>query len=602
MKRKSILFALLLSIILPLFAVGVTATSAEPSRITSSHLSRYSSDSADWFAEGDAIELLPCDMPDTNNTGHITPRDELVPFAQKYAITGKTSSGGITYTITDSIAEKYNYVFEGFSLEKGCFYMQTTKPVVFRDFYINAGSGLSTIFNSPRVNSTGRTIILDGELIGTSHALVSGFNMTVKRCYLHDCWADHVKGFSGQVFMYNFFAAGGLNGGTPHPDCIQFSVDDGHGKGLATENVYILGNRMDNIKTTVNSTNCCIILKSEFGGGVRNIQIRGNWMNGGGTIMQVAAGSKVLAFFENVVIADNHYGRGAMYTTDIMYYKDHDGVSFSKKVTDENNNKINDVIVSSVSLKNDGRIVQNLSQLTGEKKIVQVMYSNYTQLAEKMLFCASLKDSEGKTISTITKLVDVPRCVPYAEYSKYPNYKEFRFFDLPMDLTTDLDLSAFGSIPADATLVVDAYLVENETGIASMRQVAINHSGVDDSTYALDIPEGYFLIDDNPNSDSAIFISKVNDCYFLGGQFLLEGLREASKYYAKADDAVSGVLEAKANMQELIAMYNATVDQNDAFLLEAQTITQNTHSTLDIIYETLKAALVSLLRRCLFAL
>ncbi|MBO5789227.1 MAG: hypothetical protein J6R42_04705, partial [Clostridia bacterium] len=403
--KKSLLGLLVVAVALSLFTVYAGAFApTETQTITSAYGSRFSTNPEDWFADGYNTTQPVYEMPDKNNTGHVTPKDELVPFAEKYPdVPFKTSAGGVTYTINAATAKKYNNVFQGFILEKGCFTVDLPEgdAVVFRDFYLDAGNALGSAFGAPRKLNIGRTIILDAELQGSTHALITGINTTLKRCYLHHCWADHIKGFAGQIIMSNYFTEGGLNGGNPHPDCIQFSVDDGHGKGLDTENVYIIGNRFDNMITDVNKTNCCIIIKSEFGGGIRNLQVRNNWFNGGGTCMQVFVNEKYpMKFYEGVVISDNLFGVGSTYNVDIMYGNDTDGVSLSKKVTATNNQKITKPVVSTIVYTSDGERVYDVADLTGAEKKVTAYVSNYVTSAVDVLVQATLVGPDGKVLKT----------------------------------------------------------------------------------------------------------------------------------------------------------------------------------------------------------
>ncbi|MBO5790574.1 MAG: hypothetical protein J6R40_05400, partial [Clostridia bacterium] len=283
--RKFIAMLLVATMLVSMLAVGyLAATWTEDTSVTAASTnpygSRYSTNRDDWFAEGEFVDTGSYVMPDRYNTGYVSDYADLVDFGEKYPTVQKSvgTNGAITYTIDATSAKKYNYVFEGFKIENGGLRMVAQgQTVVVRDFFIDGQKNVGSTIWTPRTieinghpnkgeDFNGRFIVLDGELVGTTQSQVSGFNITVRRCYMHHCQADHVKGFSGQILVGNLITAGGLNGGNPHPDCIQYSVDNGHGKGQATKDVYVYGNRFDIPKTTVNVTNAVIMLKSEFGG------------------------------------------------------------------------------------------------------------------------------------------------------------------------------------------------------------------------------------------------------------------------------------------------------------------------------------------------
>ena len=583
--KKLIAMLLVATTLLSLMAIGsFAATWTEDTTVTSAsespYGSRYSTNRDDWFAEGAFVEADSYVMPDRYNTGHVTPYEDLVDFGVKYPNVEKSTgtNGAITYTIQAATAKKYNYVFEGFKIENGCIrVLAQGDTVVIRDFFIDSQKNVGSSIWTPRkieVNGhpnkgeyyNGRTIALDGEIVGSNQSQISGFNITVRRCYMHHCQADHVKGFSGQVLVGNLIVAGGLNGGNPHPDCIQYSVDDGHGKGLATENVYVYGNRFDIPKTKVNATNAVIMLKSEFGGGLRNVNICKNWMNGGGVSVQVFYNTDYatgMQFYENININDNVFGTGEQYrNTHIMWGKDKDGVSLQKKTTATGNATITSLYAGSVVYFNDGERIFDLADATGTLS-VRTVIANYVNLSQRVMLKVDIVNAQGAVIATKYQSADIERYAPHSEYTGYDNYTDLRYADFPVNKEVNITLDGVPALTEGCQAQVTVFTERPDGSLEPIRIDSLTYHDAPAKTVPVSVPNGYTLYDTNANSPSNLFKQAVAACSGKKGEALREALLVAASYYPDVDEGISGVTEAKAQLDSYIATYNNSISANN---------------------------------------
>lgn len=556
--------------------------------------SRYSTNRDDYFAEAEFVEQETYIMPDEYNTGHVTAFDDLVDFGTKYPEVPKSvdsGDGSVTYTIDAAAARKYNYVFEGFKIIHGSISITTQgETVVIRDFYIDGAKTVGSLIWTPRkieINGhpnrgelfNGRAIVLDGELIGSTQAQITGFNITMRRCYLHHCQADHVKGFTGQIFVGNLFTAGGLNGGNPHPDCIQYSVDDGHGKGLDTENVFVYGNRFDTPITAVNKTNSVVILKSEFTGGVRNFYFCKNWVNGGGAAIQIhnnnntSTGGGPMKFYENINFCDNIFGNGESYKNrNIDCGTDYDGVSFSKKINATGNITVNTLHAGSVNYYSDGVRVDNLADVTG-KLSVKTVIANYLTSAKNIILKVDIVDANGASIASKFVTSSIAKYPTYAEYTKFENYNDFRYADLPVHeeytLTFNEDLNLTEGCQAQVTV----FMEHPSKALELIRKDNITYGDAALKNIPVAVPEGYTIYDTDANSPSNLFKKAVNACKNKEGDALRAALIEAASYYPEIDENIDGVTAAKEKFNQYIEAYNLSISENNVLMEQGLEIT-----------------------------
>ncbi|MBP5210165.1 MAG: hypothetical protein J6125_04810, partial [Clostridia bacterium] len=461
MKIKNkliVLSALLLLAVLTVTqasAFGLTRTVT--SSVDTTYGSRYSDNAADWFEDGvmpaSAAEI-PTDyvMPDYSNTGYVSAYEDLVDFGVKYPLVPKKSagSGGWTYTINSTTAALYNYCFEGFKIEHGSISFDEggekvlmtvnnpTNSIVLRDFYINAMADISTCVFTRRLADQTRVVLLDGEFVGSTSSQVTGFNITMKRCFLHQCQADHVKGFSGQYFVGCYFCDGGLNGGNPHPDCVQFTVDDGHGNGLSTDHVYYFGNRFDAMLTKINTTNSCIIMQSEFGGGISDVHINYNWFNGGGVAVQIGAKDNKNVggpeYHTDVEFCYNYFGHGEKWEENYKFTARGSTLpkiqAVEKNTSTAGTTRATDLDVGSIVYTAGGRQVRTLSGLSGSDKQVTVTVANYNFRSIRAVCSVVVYNAAGERQTTSVKTFDIPGYVPYATYSGNASmWQTFRYGD-----------------------------------------------------------------------------------------------------------------------------------------------------------------------------
>lgn len=629
MKLKKFIAMLLLATML-VSALAVSALAASwqqdatvTAASTNQYGSRYSDNREDYFAEALFDEATEKNkayvMPDKYNTGHVTAYEDLVDFGEKYPdVPANVTDKGVKYTINAAAAQKYNYLFEGFKVEHGYIYVEAQGvTVVLRDFYLNAyhantdydynvdtvtDASFGTAISTPRKIEdrshphygeyyNGRLVVLDGEIIGSSHAQISGFNVTVRRCYMHHCQADHIKGFTGQVIVGNLVCEGGLNGSNyhnkNHPDCIQYTVDDGHGKGLATTDVYVYGNRFDipmiTLKDTslpagkqnypIYATNAVVMLQSEFLipgsteliGGLRNINICKNWMNGGGVSMQVTTKGH-MEFFENINICDNVFGHGESYKdTFIMWGKDYDGVSLGKKTNATGNVGITELYAGSVAYYNNGERIYNLAQATGSLSVKTVI-SNYLLSEQKAVVKVDVVNASGEVIGTKYQSANINRYLPHSEVTKFDISTNFRYKDLPTNIEIDVDFGVIEGLEENCQVQVTVFHEHSGKALELIRKDNLLYNDAEQQNISVTVPEGYTFYDTDANSPSNLFKNAVNACKNKQGDALREALMEAANYYPDIDENVNGVTEAKNKYNEYIEVYNASIAENNVLM------------------------------------
>ena len=541
---------------------------------------RYSADPADWWAEAKkGISLQTAYVyPDHMNTGHVTPKEELTEFSAKYPdVPAKTSTwtwNGTTYTwtkytVTDAVAAQYGNCFEGFCITDGYITFSTTEDVLLRDFYLDAGEMNGCGIRTAISDAQGQVYLYDAELEGSSSALLYGPNITAVRCYLHDVWADHVKGFSGQRFVSCFFCTGGLNGGNPHPDCFQFSVDDSHGGPRNTDSVYLYGNRIDAMRTGATVTNACVILKSEFGGGVSDIQIRQNWINGGACPIQIGSAAAGYAYYENVAVCDNLFGYGAQ-TQSMFSYTGVYADMLRSKTDTSGNRRLTSLSAGGAVWTADGVRATDMASFAGENRAVTVCLSNHLTSVLSGYVRVSLCDSTGQ----VRKWTDAPFSMEaYIPWQQYSGIADFRYEDQPLDIPVTLTVPTWEVQDGDFYTVSVVTLPQN--GAADIIQSVSLSQGAQSLSHAITLPAGRLPIEQDATRPSIQFLQAVEACVNSQGAERRDLLVAACRLYGEADDTTFGVVGAKTALDKCIEEYNRSVSainetmQNGQALLRA---------------------------------
>ena len=213
-------------------------------------------------------------MPDMYNTGHITAREDLVDISIKYPeITCSDMC-----RITSSIAEKYNYTFEGFKSTKQII-INGVSNVTIKDFFIEMGEIDFFAIRIADFNNVGQPkniLITDGEITGSKSAVFYGDEYTARRIYVHDYYGDAFKVGNNQVIESCYIGSGGIKEGA-HADGFQVSFQ--------SSNYKLLGNRFDMLQISGKyraNANLFLSLEKEYSD---NATFNYNWLNGGGYTM-----------------------------------------------------------------------------------------------------------------------------------------------------------------------------------------------------------------------------------------------------------------------------------------------------------------------------
>lgn len=571
-KALCLFFAVLLccgALSVPSFSAG-EETPAEGLTIGSAQLTaaqtasagcgaRYSASEDDRWAEARQEIVLRDDyvFPDRFNTGHVTEKEELTEFSQKYPEVEsryyQRSWGGVdhsytTYYITEKTAALYQYCFEGFYVKNAGFTFSNTSEVLMRDFLLEAGSDVRCGIRTALSESQGRVYLCDAELTGSVSAMIYGYNVTALRCYLHDIYADHAKGFSGQRYVSCYFSLGGLNGGNPHPDCLQISGDDSHGGPMDAGDILLYGNRLDAMPTSATATNSCIIIKSEFGAGLRNIQIRRNWINGGNCPVQIGCGSAEMDYYTGVSVSDNYFGCGVNATFSFTSaYAD----QLKKNGTFSGNRKVNAPEVGSILLLADGRRVSSADGLAGKEVSVAVTLSNYASAGAEGYIRISLCDAAGRVLAFSDTPFAIEGLKPQSETKKISG---FSYEMQPLDRVYTASLPA--GEPEEGGFYAISVVALGYGGAADiLRSTALTADGAA-KAHDLTLPAGYLPVERNPEAPSSQFIKAVGACADVTGEDLRQFIVSAFALWGGADDNVHGVIAAKKALNNYLTQFN----------------------------------------------
>jgi len=528
---------------------------------------RYSDSADDWWAEVRQEIVLRDDyvFPDRNNTGAVTDKENLTEFSEKYPEVEKRyysrTWGGqdhsyTLYYITDETALRYQCCFEGFYAENAGFVFSNTTAaeVLMRNFRLDAGPDISCGIRTSLSDSQGRVYLCDGEMTGSVSALLYGRNITAIRCYLHDVWADHAKGFSGQQYVSCYFSRGGLNGGNPHPDCLQISGDDGHGGPLSVDDVLLYGNRIDAMPTSATVTNACIIIKSEFGAGLSNIRICRNWINGGNCPIQIGCAASGMKYYRDVAVSENLFG-GSISAT----------FSFTSAFADQlrsgdfsGNRKISTADVGDIGLYTDGQRLGAVGDVVPGSSVAMVTISNYSITALSGYIRVSLCDADGRVRDFLDTPFAAERLKNQQEAGKL---SDFSYEDQPLDRVFSAPLP--DTERQDGDFYTVSVVTLSATGAADiLRSTPVLSAGTV-PPHELTLPAGYLPVERNQKTPSVYFMNAVNRIGNLSGESRRQTLVYACALYNEADDTVYGVAAAKELLDRQLNSFNAEIETVD---------------------------------------
>ena len=339
-------------------------------------------------------------MPDEYNTGYLSAYEDLAPVAEKYP-----ELAGNKKTITDEIAKKYDYLFEGFQVTGDSeYFVVEADNVTFRDFYIKNKHYWA--IDNKGLNFTAE----DGEIEGTDGTTVTGDNVTLRRLYLHDVGADHLKPATNWLVESCYLRDGGTGNYLAHADGMQISGN----ADAWTNNIRILGNRIDMPALPLeHAANATLFCSLNFGG-ASNIEMRYNWLNGGGQMVYITNGGFDMA---HVTFTDNQFGIGRRYG-----YLNGPSASIQNAVTAPNTElEAADVpSVGSVVYRNAaGARIHSLADADETMEIL-VNFANYTTREQNVTVVAELYKEDGTLVNQQPLTTSIPRYIPTSEYLDGP--------------------------------------------------------------------------------------------------------------------------------------------------------------------------------------
>lgn len=339
-------------------------------------------------------------MPDMYNTGYLSEFESLVNIEEKYPEIASNR-----YTVTDNIARKYNYVFEGFKSTK-CISVKTDGVTV-RDFYINSTDYGALSFSGKN------NVVCDGEIEGSLSSALTGDGYHAMRLKIHDVGADHMKGGSNVCIESCYIYDGGTDNPTAHADGIQFS-----GYSNATK---ILGCRFDMPSLPgKHVANACIFLSPDFDE-VRNVQASYNWLNGGGHCVYLVQKENLPS--ANITFTNNLFGIGKRWA----YLRKLDDI---ENLAVENNLELNtEKLLQAGSVlytAADGKRTKSIEQLAGKEITVGVNFANYTDEQRNFEIDVSVIKN-GKVLDSAVLNDSVKRYITPNEYLTDDNLTAYTY-------------------------------------------------------------------------------------------------------------------------------------------------------------------------------
>ena len=393
-------------------------------------------------------------MPDAYNTGYRCEASELVPLLTKYP--ELPTSGDTTVLINDDAVRRYGSEFSGFTFE-GYIRVMATKPVVLTDFYLNGGSYHYGIQHE----GSGRLTIAYMEGEGSLSAFINGANYSLSYAYIHDVGGDHLKAGSNQLIEHCYLTDGGSANPDAHADVIQFSGSET----AVGNNVVIVGNRFDIPPLLYDHVaNATIFFKTERNTlGYTNVQISGNWFNGGGLCVYLTADLSGEDTYRYVTFTDNTIGYGCRWgavTFGGNYMTGPEDIIANGGDYSGNGNSAMLAAGSVLWRDGAGKRVYDVSEVTDGKLTVSVNFANYVLSARNYRLEAQIYSSDGRLL--MTKAVDgeVARYIHYNEYATEDNIYQYtdangktasrliNLPDLPQNVLCDI---TFENLPADLT-------------------------------------------------------------------------------------------------------------------------------------------------------
>ena len=365
-------------------------------------------------------------MPDVYNTGYRCSENELEPLLEKYPLLkDHLGYGGhpTTVNISDKVAEAYNYHFEKFTYT-GSLRFTGTHPITIEDAFLHCETQHYAIEN---IGTAYLTIsYLEGT--GSQSSFIQGGNMKLSHIYLHDVGGDHMKAGPNQWLEYSYFRDGGTHNPQAHADCIQFSGTPSQ----ITDNIVIIGNRMDIPPLLWDHTaNSTLFFKTEgYSAGYTNVQMIGNWLNGGGFTAYLTIDSSTEVGVNNtryITFKDNMFGYGGRWGSIAWgkkYWPDGDAIiGYGGEFS--NNDYVKTLDVGSVLLRDsDGTVQTDLAGVRGGTLTMDVHFANYLRVARQYRIAVRVIAGDGTVLAVKTADGNIRKYIHYNEYATPDNIED----------------------------------------------------------------------------------------------------------------------------------------------------------------------------------
>lgn len=365
-------------------------------------------------------------MPDVYNTGYRCSGNELEPLLEKYPLLkDHLGYGGhpTTVNISDNVAKAYNYRFEKFTYT-GSLRFTGTHPITIEDAYLHCEKQHYAIEN---IGTAYLTIsYLEGT--GSQSSFIQGGNMKLSHIYLHDVGGDHMKAGPNQWLEYSYFRDGGTHNPQAHADCIQFSGTPSQ----ITDNIVIIGNRMDIPPLLWDHTaNSTLFFKTEgYSAGYTNVQMIGNWLNGGGFTAYLTIDSSTEVGVNNtryITFKDNMFGYGGRWGSIAWgkkYWPDGDAIiGYGGEFS--NNDYVKTLDVGSVLLRDsDGTVQTDLAGVRGGTLTMDVHFANYLRVARQYRIAVRVIAGDGTVLAVKTADGNIRKYIHYDEYATPDNIED----------------------------------------------------------------------------------------------------------------------------------------------------------------------------------
>ena len=362
-------------------------------------------------------------MPDLYNTGYTSSFDELVDIEIKYPDINCYSG---LCDINKKFIEKYGSIIDGFKTDK-MIRINAVDNVTIKNFYINNNTwyGINVVaYNGDKYPEN--ILIENGEIMGTKAAAINGSNITVKKMYIHDYGNDAFKIGSNQYIISNYITSGGLGDGA-HADGAQLSFGP-------INNVNFFGNRFDmigfnSIDGKKYKANAIFFLSLEKGD-ASNINIKYNWINGGGYTVYFAEAEN--SNLSNITFQENIIGNGYRFG----YYCNNYNKLINGYDTQIYMDDVNLPNIGSIVYLNNNSIINNLDKVNNQIKVI-VNSSNYTSNEQIILVKVELYDYNNKLISSKKQTTTLIKNMKGKEFA---NKQNISFNMFPKDIKTTLTI------------------------------------------------------------------------------------------------------------------------------------------------------------------